>query len=293
MNTAFFVLKDFTRHIIYNMVCDFHNDLLTANNAFDILKDYSTREIKVVLAVFKGKRSYNESVKICKNFNNFKAENCYLALEDLGYESLESIKSLLDFKPIYCTLTWNGENILGYGCHKDSSLGLKSDGLKLIKTLNEKKIYVDTAHINERGFYDVMDNSEYIVNSHTAFYGAFAHMRNLKDEQLKLLISKKSLIGLVLYSEFLTGNSVAKIDDFIRHIDYFVQRFGYNNLCVGSDFYGAYDFVEGVADYGDFGLIEEKLSKLGYAKQAIDGILFKNLEDFLFKTSIDKSGKKV
>ncbi|MGN0819526.1 MAG: dipeptidase [Christensenellaceae bacterium] len=273
------------------MVCDFHNDFLTDKRCKEILNGYKGENVKVVSAVFKGKRSFADVVKIIDEFRLSKSENCYLAFEDLGYDSPEEINFLLKYEPIYCTLTWNGENLLGYGCYGPDGSGLKKAGFNVIKTLNEKKIYADVAHINKQGFYDVIDKAELVVNSHTAFTGAYAHIRNSTDEQLRLLVERGALIGVVLYSAFLTDKKLATVDDFVKHIDYFVQRFGCKNICIGSDFYGADNFVSGVEGYEDFGVIEKSLLHLGYGKEAVERILYKNLESFLLKSSIDKSGK--
>lgn len=268
------------------MVYDFHNDYLTDEKAFDILSEYESMPVKIISAVFKGKRQFKEILDICEKFKSINPQNSRLAFEDLGYDNIDEIVKLLSFNPIYCTLTWNGENKLGCGCGCSSG-GLKSFGKDVIKILNERKICVDVAHINKQGFYDVLDTAVFVVNSHTAFCGVNQHIRNITDEQIRLIIERNGLIGLAFYSPFLNGKSESSIDDVIKHIDYFVQRFGYKNLCIGSDFFGANDFPDGLSNYSDFYKIENKLKDLGYTQSAINNILYNNLSIF----DIDKKSK--
>ena len=144
-------------------IADFHNDVLTSasfNNS-----EINFGDNKVVTALFKGDRCFADVVKLARYSK-------YIAFEDVGYLDLD-IDKLIELKPIYVGLTWNGENQFGYGC--DYSFGLKRKGVELIKILNENGIAVDTAHLSKRGFIDVLDSAEKVVNSHTCFQGVFKH----------------------------------------------------------------------------------------------------------------------
>ena len=253
------------------MFSDFHNDILTAVGG-ELTEKYLKNNI--ITAVFRGKRDFKEAVKIA-------AKARLLAFEDVGYEDLD-VDKLLSLSPIYVGLTWNGENRLGYGCN--FSDGLKKEGKELIKKLNEKGIAVDCAHISEGGFRDIIDNAEIIADSHTCFNGVFKHKRNLHDWQLKEIVKRSGLVGVTCYSCFMTDGKHCKIADFIRQIDYFVQKFGANNLAVGTDFYGCENYVENNLSYDLlYGLTRSGLEKNGYDNKSIDKILCNNLLNFTEK----------
>ena len=136
------------------MYSDFHNDILTYRFG-ELPKEYYDNNI--ITAVFRGNRSFKDALKL--------AEKAVLpAFEDVGYEDLD-IDELLRIKPLYVTLTWNGENRFGFGC--DSDKGLKPEGKAFIKILNEHGIAVDCAHISKGGFKDIIESAENVVNSHT------------------------------------------------------------------------------------------------------------------------------
>ena len=255
-------------------IADFHSDVLTSPDGRD--KDF--KENEVVKAIFRGDRTFQEVLPLAE-------KDELIAFEDVGYEDLDFDK-IARFSPVYVGLTWNGENKFGYGCN--FSDGLKKEGKSLIKFLNKSGIAVDTAHISKGGFKDIIENAETVVNSHTCFNGAYSHKRNLDDWQIELLIEKNAPIGVTLCGYFMSDNT-CRVADFIRQIDYFAERFGTDNLCIGTDFYGCDYFPEGINDYEDFSRISEELEKLGYKKEDIEKIFYGNLNSFLEK----RNGKRL
>lgn len=253
------------------MFSDFHNDILTAVGG-ELTEKYLKNNI--ITAVFRGNRSFKEAIDIAS-----KAK--LLAFEDVGYEDL-NVDKLISLKPIYVGLTWNGENRLGYGCNFID--GLKKEGMEFIKKLNGKRVAIDCAHISEGGFRDIIDNAEIVVDSHTCFNGVFKHKRNLHDWQLKEIVDRNGLVGVTCYSRFMTDVKQCKISDFIRQIDYFTQKYGADNLAVGTDFYGCENYVEDALSYDKlYGLTKFELEKIGYDDESIDKILCNNLLNFTEK----------
>ena len=158
---------------------------------------------------------------------------------------------------------------------------MKPEGKRLISLLNEKNIAVDTAHISKGGFKDIADNAKIIVNSHTCFCGVYRHKRNIDDEQIKEIVERGGVIGVTFVGYFMTGDKKCDLSDLIKQIDYFCQKFGSDNLAVGSDFYGTDFLPDGLDDYSGYDKVKEYLSvNLGYKNSDIDKILYKNLADF-------------
>ena len=250
------------------MYSDFHNDILTYRSG-ELPKEYFDNNI--ITAIFRGKRSFNEALKL--------AERAVLpAFEDVGYDDID-IDKLLRIKPLYVGLTWNGENRFGFGCDFDE--GLKSEGKEFIKILNKNGIAVDCAHISKGGFKDIIESAEIVVDSHTCFSALHKHKRNLDDWQLDELLSRGALVGVTCCGYFMTNGKHCKISDFIMEIEYFSEKYGCDNLAIGTDFYGCDFSVEGTSDYEKlYGMTSYELSKLGYSENEIDKILFKNLLKF-------------
>lgn len=253
------------------MFSDFHSDVLTACGG-DLTATY--RDNNIITAVFRGKRSFSEALKISEKAR-------LLAYEDAGYNDLDEDK-LIASAPLYVGLTWNGENRFGYGC--DSGTGLKKEGKEFIGRLNAAGIAVDCAHISKGGFKDIIELAETAVDSHTCFSAVHEHKRNLDDWQLKELVSRGGLVGVTCCGYFMTDEKHCKISDFIKQIDYFVQKFGADNLAVGTDFYGCDFIVEDILGYEElYGKTAIGLKKLGYPESAIDKLLSNNLRIFTEK----------
>lgn len=250
------------------MISDFHTDILTETTG-DLPQFYYDNNI--ITAVFRGERTFAEAVKIAERGR-------LIAFEDVGYHDFD-IDKLAAFNPIYVGITWNGENRFGFGCNYTE--GLKPEGNRLIGLLNERNIAVDTAHISKGGFKDIIDNAKIVVNSHTCFSGVYEHKRNIDDYQIKEIVERDGVIGVTFVGYFMTGDKKCKISDLIRQIDYFCQKFGTDNLAIGSDFYGTDFLPEGLETYEGYGKVKEYLSvNLGYKNDDIDKILYKNLADF-------------
>ncbi len=252
------------------MIADFHNDILTSINFTSLPKSYYKKN-KVVTAVYNDGRSFSQALSLCK-------KSPLIAFEDIGYKDFDCEKAI-KVKPVYVGLTWNYENQFAFGCKTDG--GLKESGRKIIKTLNDNKITVDTAHICRKSFKDIIDCADFVINSHTCFSSVYQHSRNIEDWQIEAIIEKGGLIGLTCCGYFMTGEKICKKTDFIRQIDYFCSKFGYKNLCVGTDFYGSDFFPDGINDYEQLEDFFYSLEKLGYSKEQINSIKYDNLNFFL------------
>lgn len=253
------------------MFSDFHSDFLTACGG-DLTATYYDNNI--ITAVFRGKRSFSEAYEISKKAR-------LLAYEDAGYSDLD-VDKLIVSAPLYVGLTWNGENRFGYGCN--FAEGLKEEGKAFIKRLNAGGIAVDCAHISKGGFKNIIELADTVVDSHTCFSAVHKHKRNLEEWQIKELVLRGGLIGVTCCGYFMTDGKHCKISDFIRQIDYFVQKFGADNLAVGTDFYGCDFTVGNILGYEDlYGKTVFELEKLGYLKADIDKILSNNLRIFTEK----------
>ncbi|HEY8390777.1 MAG TPA: membrane dipeptidase [Clostridia bacterium] len=273
--------------ILKPKICDLHNDLITVQD-FENAKKYLTDNSKflssIVLAVWTTHTKYNTIVDIKNLINEYQELNLngklLFGIEDISFLAENDFEKFLEIKPFYVSLTWNYDNYLGGGAFGER--GLTQEGKQLLRVLKQNNIVLDTAHLNERTFWDCIDNFDgYIINSHTAFYSIKKHKRNINDEQIKAIIDKKGVIGLSFVGEFLCNQNIPKEDDVIRHIDHYLSKFEDKGLCFGTDYFGTQNLPKNLKNYSDISLLVEKLNKIGYNKKVIDRLFYKNFESFL------------
>ena len=264
-------------------IFDLHNDLLTSEVpkiVREVVKNNEKSGYKSIYALYKGERTLSEVREIYEKTKG--AGMCY-AFEDASYADTGAFECLCErVKPLYASLCWNDENEFAGGCRSDG--GLKPRGVELIKMLDKRHIALDLAHANERTFFEAAEKAEKIMCSHTAFDFVKPHFRNIDEKQIKIILERKGIIGVCFVGYFLTDErgEKAKIKGesaFYEAIDWFLQKFGDDGLCVGSDFCGS-DFLV-FDDYGSFvDKFERTMKRIGAGRETVEKILFRNALDF-------------
>jgi membrane dipeptidase len=121
--------------------------------------------------------------------------------------------------------------------------GLSAFGKDYVRRLNEKRIFVDLAHINRQGFFDavsVHDRSQPLMVTHTGVNGVHRHWRNLDDDQLRAVADTGGTIGVIYNSEFL-GEPWwgGRAEAVVQHLAHIVDTVGEDHASLGSDWDGA------------------------------------------------------
>lgn len=121
--------------------------------------------------------------------------------------------------------------------------GLSAFGREYVRRLNEKKIFVDLAHINRAGFFDaveVHDRSQPLLVTHTGIAAVHAHWRNLDDAQLRAVADTGGTIGVMCQSSFL-GDPYwgGRAETVVAHLAHIVATVGEDHASFGSDWDGA------------------------------------------------------
>lgn len=182
------------------------------------------------------------------------------------------------------TLTWSLRNDLGDGVEGVEEGGLTSLGEEVVREMNRLGMIVDVSHLNEKGFWDVIDISKKpIIASHSDCKALCPHKRNLTDEQIKAIAQKGGVIGINFAPQFLREDGKATIEDVLNHIDHICELVGEDYIGFGSDFDGISSTPEGLSDISYFPLILEGLKKRGYTQEQIDKISHKNFENLIKK----------
>lgn len=189
------------------------------------------------------------------------------------------------------TLTWNAENELGFGCQSGVESGLKPAGKSLLRDMRELKIAADVSHLNRAGFYDAISSGAAVIASHSNCESVllktrkdsedkfFSCRRSLNDEQIKLLIECRGLIGINFCRSFLGDYGDDGFDAVYRNMAHILDFGGEDVLAIGSDFDGCEinPCLAGVDKMPD---LARFLNEKGMPKELIDKIFFKNADNF-------------
>jgi membrane dipeptidase len=126
----------------------------------------------------------------------------------------------------------------------DIGPGLTDAGRELVRACNRLGILIDLSHLNEAGFWDVAALSTApLVATHSNAHALCAASRNLTDSQLDAIRDSNGVVGVNFAITFLREDGLliadTPITEIVRHIDYFAERMGIDNVAFGSDFDGA------------------------------------------------------
>jgi membrane dipeptidase len=222
----------------------------------------------------------------------------------IGYIlSLEGADSLITVE--YLERAWEyGLRAVGPGHYgpgryangTNASGKMGTDGLALLKKMEELNIILDATHLCDDAFWQAMDNFHGRVwASHNLCRSLVNHNRQFSDEMIKVLIEKGAVIGAAFDAWMIVpgwerGKSTPEamncnIEKIIDHIDHICQLAGNTlHVGIGSDLDGAFGKEQCPLDLetiADLQLIPSLLKKRGYDDIDIKNIMHKNWISFL------------
>lgn len=194
------------------------------------------------------------------------------------------------------SLTHNERNFLADGCGEKAGGGLSALGKEFVKELSRRRMLIDTVHINERGFFDVLEQIDVPpIVSHSNVRALCNHFRNLTDEQIKAVGEREGVIGLNFLSLLVDSNlQKATPDRLIDHLDYIADLIGIDHVGLGPDFVDYMmdllkhylkqhglpldytKYVDGIQDVTGIPKITEALLARGYSDQEVKKVLGEN-----------------
>ena len=158
--------------------------------------------------------------------------------------------------------------------------GLTPRGKDLVASLNERRVLVDLAHINPRGFQDaveVHDGSAPLIVTHTGVDGVRPHWRNLSDEQLKRIADTGGTIGVMFHKGFLKRRGgPTGLEMIMEHVHHIVETVGEDHASIGTDYDGAITPPAGCRDGLTYPKLTDAMLKRGYSESRIRKILGEN-----------------
>jgi membrane dipeptidase len=160
------------------------------------------------------------------------------------------------------------------GQGEDAGRGLSRFGVDVVREMNRCGVVVDLAHINRKGFFEVLEVSTSApMVTHTGVSGVHPHWRNVDDEQLRAVAGAGGCVGIIFARKFLGG---AGIDAVVDHIVHVIDVAGEDVPALGSDFDGFVVPPRGLEDVSMVPHLTAALSRRGVADAVLKKILGEN-----------------
>lgn len=178
-------------------------------------------------------------------------------------------------------LVWNNENGVAHPALTGSREGLTPLGRDIVRRMRSRHMAVDVSHLNERGFYDLLDGEAPPLASHSCARALCDHPRNLTDHQLRCLFEAGGYVGVNFYPLFLSGDSRADLNRVIDHIAHICDLGGEAHVGLGSDFDGIETHPEGLRNAGDIPALLEGMRRRGFGEPLVEAVAGLNFKRYL------------
>lgn len=173
---------------------------------------------------------------------------------------------------------------------------LTPDGIELLKEMSQLDMILDTTHLTDEGFWQVLDLYEGpIWTSHCNVREIVPIQRQLTDEQIKELVNRGAVIGGMLDCWAMDIRFIDTVSDpwqlnvklemLVDHWDHICQIAGNSeHVAIGSDLDGIFGTEQSPWDMNsiaDLQKYEGILESRGYSEEDIENIFSKNWIRFL------------
>ena len=236
----------------------------------------------------------------------FGFQNCSPIEDDIGL-----VEKVYDLGCRFMQLTYNNQSLLATGCFENIDSGVTNFGKEVIKEMNRLGLVIDMSHSAEKSTIDAINISQKpiaITHANPAFW--HAAKRNKSNELLKILSENDGMLGLSLYPHHLKDGTNCSLQSFCEMAAKTADLMGVEKIGIGSDlclnqpdtvvewmrngtWAKAKNYGEGTKnnsgfpkqpgwfiDARGFSNLENGLSKVGFNKNEINGILGDNWFNF-------------
>lgn len=271
------------------MLFDLHNDLLTASDCTEyrsVLEGYSKDGLTdIVLAIWTA--GIPEGTDISAFSVPETDIRVRLAIEGLGkLRASDRARAIRETRPVYVSLTWNGDDPLAGGCGCEKPL--TEEGRRAVDDIAGSGCVLDVAHLSDIALRDalsyVSSRGCRVMCSHTACRALCAHPRCITDDDAVRIAEAGGIVGIAAVPNFLVyglkyGENCQRID-YARHIAHMCSVVGSERVALGTDLYGTDYMPVGFGGYADVSALGDDLSGLGLTEKDIQNIFYKTAETF-------------
>ena len=171
-------------------------------------------------------------------------------------------------------LTWNWRNYFAAGSWESG--GLSKLGKETIVEMENLGIIVDVSHLNEEGFWDIMNIAKKpVIASHSNAKALYDHGRNLSDDQIKAIVNTGGVIGVNCYFTANSEEVEVSLDTYMAQMEYLLEVAGEDHVGLGFDFNGylGSSKVKGLENSSKTLNVTNELVKRGYSEETIKKVL--------------------
>lgn len=249
-----------------------------------LMEDIETCDGEVVLV--KTKKELNDVI----NQNKIAIIISFEGLEPIGTD-IGLLRIFYELGVRAAGLVWSRRNYVADGCYfspveEGQKGGLTKFGVEVVKKLEDMHMLIDVSHLNDEGFWDVVKfTKKPFIASHSCVRSIHSRMRNLTDEQIKMIAERNGVIGLNAYLN-IAGvkegeDPIVKLCD---HIEYIVRLVGAEHVGYGFDLCNGYYESElkfkflpynsdGLKSHAEALLLTEELLKRGISSEDVKLII--------------------
>jgi microsomal dipeptidase-like Zn-dependent dipeptidase len=149
---------------------------------------------------------------------------------------------------------------------------LTAFGKEAVLESNRLGVLIDLAHANTETIMDTLEISKHpVLFSHTECKALQEGDRHLTDEEIRAIAAKGGIIGI-----WPSGDTLPKMEDMVRHIDYVKNLVGIDHVSIGSDLRGMSSYTEGFGEEANFLAIAEALIDHGYTDEEVGKVMGDN-----------------
>jgi membrane dipeptidase len=239
-------------------------------------------QIDLLEAQIKSAPDRLRKVRSAEDIERAEAEGAVGAL--LGIEGAHALEGELDRVEHFARrgvrylgllhFTSNEAGFPAYGRGRRDTEGLSGWGKALVERCEAESVVVDLAHINKRGFLEACEMAKRpLIVSHTGVSEAYAHWRNIDDDQLRAIARRGGAVGIIFCPRFLGGRS---LDHVVRHVRHVIDVAGEDTPALGSDWDGMIVPTPDLRDASHLPLLTDALLRSGLTEGTVAKILRRN-----------------
>jgi membrane dipeptidase len=179
----------------------------------------------------------------------------------------------------------------GYSFHA-SDYGLSRRGKDLVRRIAAWGGIVDVSHASDAATADILElakaRGSVVVATHSNARAIANHARNLTDAQIRAIAETGGVVGVAFHAPFLTGGSVARLDDVVAHILHIRKVGGIRAVALGSDFEGGIRPPKQLEDVRGFPVLAQALRRAGLTDAEVRQVFGQNAERVLCAATLGR-----
>ena len=206
-----------------------------------------------------------------------------LAVEDarIAANKIERIDRMYQMGVRILTPLWKGDTSIG-GSH-DTENGLTAFGKEAMNRAIALGMIPDISHASRESAKDIFaiaaEHKRPVIASHSNAHAICPVSRNLWDDHIQAIITSGGLIGLNLFTAFLTTDGDATAEAILPHIEHFLSLGAEKHLALGCDMDGC-RLPEDIPDLSALPHLAEILLRHNYSENLVQNLFYNNAHAF-------------